>query len=172
MDQDVTQWLTRLAKGDEWAARRIWERYYEQLVRLARRKLGRSPRRAADEEDVVLSAFEGFCRNAAAGRFSQLGDRYDLSLWLLDHHRQYTCNSAACTENLVIPPELLLSRGRRGMLGARNEGVLRCHSVWVCRSARFVQSSLCSIGRHDDEPIESARSSSWGFSDHDDHARS
>ena len=77
MDDDVTQWLAQLAKGDEFAAQRIWERYYEQLVGHARKRLGRN-RRATDEEDVVLSAFDGFCRGAAAGRFPRLGDRYDL----------------------------------------------------------------------------------------------
>ena len=47
-----------------------------QLVRLARARL-RGPRRAADEEDVALSAFDSFCRGVAAGRFPP-GDRDDL----------------------------------------------------------------------------------------------
>jgi hypothetical protein len=34
--------------------------------------------RAADEEDVALSAFHSFCRDAEAGRFPELGDRKDL----------------------------------------------------------------------------------------------
>jgi DNA-directed RNA polymerase specialized sigma24 family protein len=78
MDDDVTQWLTQLAEGDELAAQRIWERYHERLLHLARKKLRRSRRRAADEEDAVLSAFHGFCRGAASGRFPQLADRDDL----------------------------------------------------------------------------------------------
>src|SRR5205823_639553 len=36
------------------------------------------PRRAADEEDVALSAFASFCRAAEAGHFPQLADRDDL----------------------------------------------------------------------------------------------
>jgi DNA-directed RNA polymerase specialized sigma24 family protein len=36
------------------------------------------PRRAADEEDVALSAFASFCQAAEAGRFPQLTDRDDL----------------------------------------------------------------------------------------------
>jgi DNA-directed RNA polymerase specialized sigma24 family protein len=39
------------------------------------------PRRAADEEDVALSAFHSFCKGAGDGRFSQLCDRD--SLWPL-----------------------------------------------------------------------------------------
>jgi DNA-directed RNA polymerase specialized sigma24 family protein len=42
---------------------------------------GSRGRRAADEEDVALSAFTSFCRNAERGRFPQLLDRD--SLWRL-----------------------------------------------------------------------------------------
>ena len=38
--------------------RQLWQRYYRRLLGLARKKLGDSPRRVADEEDVVLSAFQ------------------------------------------------------------------------------------------------------------------
>jgi len=36
------------------------------------------PRRAADEEDVALSAFDSFCRGATEGRFPELADRDNL----------------------------------------------------------------------------------------------
>ena len=75
---DVTQWIRQLTKGDELAAQRIWERYSGQLLSLARRKLAAGRRRAADEEDVVLSAFNSFCQGVAAGRFPRLDDREDL----------------------------------------------------------------------------------------------
>lgn len=42
------------------AAQRLWGRYMEQLVRLASARLGGSPRRATDEEDLALVTFEGF----------------------------------------------------------------------------------------------------------------
>jgi hypothetical protein len=49
MSQDeVTQWIDRLAEGDEQAAQVIWERYFDRLVRLARKKLEGLPRRVAD----------------------------------------------------------------------------------------------------------------------------
>jgi DNA-directed RNA polymerase specialized sigma24 family protein len=44
-------------------------------------KLRDAPRRAADEEDVALSAFDSFCRHAEHGRFPDLTDRD--SLWRL-----------------------------------------------------------------------------------------
>ena len=77
-DDEVSRWLAELAQGDESALQRIWERYYERLVRLAREKLRGSTRRASDEEDVVQSAFYSFYRAATAGRFPRLDDRHDL----------------------------------------------------------------------------------------------
>lgn len=52
-----------------------WDRYFHRLVGLARQRLRASPRRTTDEEDVALSDFDSFCRNAEAGRFPDLADR-------------------------------------------------------------------------------------------------
>jgi DNA-directed RNA polymerase specialized sigma24 family protein len=73
-----SQWLGLLQDGDPAAAQRLWELYFHRLVGLARAKLQGQPRRAADEEDVALSAFASFCRAAEAGRFPRLADRDDL----------------------------------------------------------------------------------------------
>src|SRR4029450_6500481 len=54
------------------------EAYSPPLVTLASRKLRAAPRRAADEEDVALSAFDSFCRGVEKDRFPQLNDRLDL----------------------------------------------------------------------------------------------
>src|SRR2546423_9130439 len=77
-EASVTQWIDRLKAGDPDAAQKLWERYFRRLVGLARKKLRAAPRRAADEEDVALSAFDSFCRSAQHGRFPQLHDRLDL----------------------------------------------------------------------------------------------
>ena len=77
-DGEVTLWLERLKAGDQDAAQRLWEGYFARLVGLARKKLGSLPRRAADEEDVALSAFKSFWRGAERGRFPRLDDRDDL----------------------------------------------------------------------------------------------
>jgi DNA-directed RNA polymerase specialized sigma24 family protein len=79
----ITVWIDRLKAGDSAAAQRLWEDYFDKLTRLARRQLRDTPRRAADEEDVALSAFDSFCRGAGQGRFPQLGDRHDLWQLLL-----------------------------------------------------------------------------------------
>jgi DNA-directed RNA polymerase specialized sigma24 family protein len=77
----VTHWIGQLKGGDPAAAQKLWEGYFQKMVELARHKLQGMPRRAADEEDVALSAFDSFCRGAAQGRFPQLSDRD--SLWPL-----------------------------------------------------------------------------------------
>jgi DNA-directed RNA polymerase specialized sigma24 family protein len=74
----VTYWIDRLKAGDHLAAQKLWESYFQQMVRLARSKLQDLPRRAADEEDVALSAFHSFCVGAENNRFPQLADRHDL----------------------------------------------------------------------------------------------
>lgn len=77
----VTVWLGQLVAGDAAAVRPLWDKYFLRLVGLARHRLRSAPRRAADEEDVALSAFDSFCRNAGAGKFPDLTDRD--SLWRL-----------------------------------------------------------------------------------------
>lgn len=80
-DDAVTVWLGQLQAGDSVAVRAVWETYFRRLVGLARKRLRDAPRRAADEQDIALSAFDSFCRNAEAGKFPDLADRD--SLWRL-----------------------------------------------------------------------------------------
>jgi DNA-directed RNA polymerase specialized sigma24 family protein len=75
----ITRCLHLLKDGDGDAAQPLWEAYFVRLVRLARSHLqGLRGKTAADEEDVALSAFESFCRNAQNGVFPRLDDRDDL----------------------------------------------------------------------------------------------
>ena len=74
----VTGWIGQVKAGDEAAAQKLWERYFSKLVRLCRKKLSDHPRRAYDEEDVALSAFESFCQGAQKGKSFQLRDRGNL----------------------------------------------------------------------------------------------
>ncbi len=60
----VTLLLQQLHSGQRDAAEALWRLYFPRLVRLARSHLQGLPRRAADEEDVALSAFDSFCRGA------------------------------------------------------------------------------------------------------------
>jgi DNA-directed RNA polymerase specialized sigma24 family protein len=76
--ESISRWLAELQAGDRTAAQKLWELYFRRLVGLARKKLQGLPRRAADEEDIALSAFASFCRGAEEGRFPQLHDRDNL----------------------------------------------------------------------------------------------
>jgi DNA-directed RNA polymerase specialized sigma24 family protein len=69
LEDSVSHWVGQLRSGDARAAKWLWERYFPNMVDLARRKLGRAPCAWADEEDVALSAFKSFCHGAANGRF-------------------------------------------------------------------------------------------------------
>ena len=115
-DDEVTRWLAGLAQGEQSAVQQIWQRYYERLVRLARQKLGGAARRAADEEDVALSAFHSFYRGAAAGRFPRLDDRHDL--WRL---------------LVTITTRKAVAQMRRAHRQKRGGGRVRGESVFVRR---------------------------------------
>jgi hypothetical protein len=113
-DDDVTQWLTQLAKGNQDAAQGIWEEYFDKLVVLARRQMTGLPRRVADEEDVALSAMKSFYRGMAAGRYPQLKDRSDLWRLLVT----ITCHKA-------------VQQARRVRAQKRGGGHVRGESVFV-----------------------------------------
>ena len=74
----ITRALRAWKGGDRDSVRRLWEAYFHRLVVLARGRLDRAARLAADEEDVALSAFASFCRRAERGEFPRLDDRDDL----------------------------------------------------------------------------------------------
>src|SRR4051812_28975217 len=81
--RSVSHWMGQLKAGEPAAAQHLGESYFRRLVGLARGKLLGQPKRAADEEDVALSAFASFCRGAELGRFPRLEDRQDLRTVLL-----------------------------------------------------------------------------------------
>lgn len=74
----ITRWVSELRDGHNSAASELWQRYYERLIVLARQKLRNVSKRMADEEDVVVDAFDSFCRGIQAGRFPKLEGRDDL----------------------------------------------------------------------------------------------
>ena len=82
MSGSVSAWIVGLKAGEAQAIHNLWARYYEDLVRMARHRIGKGPRQAADEEDVVQSVFATIFRGAQAGRFEKVADRDDL-WWLL-----------------------------------------------------------------------------------------
>jgi DNA-directed RNA polymerase specialized sigma24 family protein len=75
----VTELLAKLKAGEQGQPQQeLWNRYFTRLVALARQKLGQTPRRAVDEEDIVLSALNSFFTGISRGKFPQLKDRNEL----------------------------------------------------------------------------------------------
>lgn len=74
----VTRLIQQLRQDDPEAAGRIWHRYFERLLPLARAKLKGLSHRAVDEEDLLVSVFDRFFEAAKGNRFAKLNDRDDL----------------------------------------------------------------------------------------------
>jgi RNA polymerase sigma factor (sigma-70 family) len=74
----VTGLLRQLQAESPQAAGALWERFFARMLTLARQRLHAGARRVADEEDVVVVAFERFLRGVRQGRFPRLADRDDL----------------------------------------------------------------------------------------------
>jgi len=77
-ENSVSRWLEGLREGNDADVQRLWDRYFQRLVRLASARMPGHARRASDEEDVALSAFHSFCDRVGRGQFPQLVDRDDL----------------------------------------------------------------------------------------------
>jgi DNA-directed RNA polymerase specialized sigma24 family protein len=112
-DEPVPCWLRQLEAGDEDAARLLWERYYRELVELARARFGATPRRVADEEDVALSVLRCLYEGAARGQFAELVNRGEL--WQL---------LAAITGRKVIDQQRHLNQQKRGGGMVRGDSVV------------------------------------------------
>jgi DNA-directed RNA polymerase specialized sigma24 family protein len=76
----ITGWLEQLKAGNEAAAQELWNRYFAQLVPLARRRL-QGMGRERDEEDVALSALKSAMLGVQNNQFPDLHDR--TGLWPL-----------------------------------------------------------------------------------------
>jgi RNA polymerase sigma factor (sigma-70 family) len=77
----VTRLIQLLRSDDpaarDMAARLIWQRYFRDLLELARKNLDKRVRRRVDEEDVLQSMFQSFCVRQGRGEF-ELADRDEL----------------------------------------------------------------------------------------------
>ena len=112
----ISEWLADLKNGDTRATEPLWKHYFQQLVRLAHRRLQDDQQRVADGEDVALSAFASFCRGVEQGRFPELSNREDLWRILI-----------AITNRKVIDYHRYLHRQRRGSGNVRGDSVMPEH---------------------------------------------
>jgi DNA-directed RNA polymerase specialized sigma24 family protein len=80
---NVSHWIDLVKHGDSTAANRIWQHYFDRLVRSVRHRLYGQNRAVSDEEDIVVSVFDSFYSAVEKGRFPDLSDRDDLWRLLL-----------------------------------------------------------------------------------------
>lgn len=89
IEQSVTGWFLALQTGDEGAADRLWDRYFQRIVRLARGRLGHDP--TYDEEDLAVSVFDAMVQLARENRYPELEGRDELwALMLVIAQRKMT----------------------------------------------------------------------------------
>jgi DNA-directed RNA polymerase specialized sigma24 family protein len=75
----ISHWIAEAKNGNREAAAHLLEHYFASLVHQARKHLQDAARRAADEDDVALSAFDSVYRGIETERYPGLNDHG--SLW-------------------------------------------------------------------------------------------
>lgn len=74
----ITMAFAALRGGGERGVEELWQRFFPRLVALAHKNLASAPRRVADADDAVQSAFLSFYQRSRAGEFGDLLKRDDL----------------------------------------------------------------------------------------------
>jgi RNA polymerase sigma factor (sigma-70 family) len=105
----VSHWLEGLKAGDAQAATPLWNRYFEQLIALVRRRLRGTPAEA-NSEDVAARALETFFRRTQQGRFPEVCDRNQLWQLLI-----------TIAERKAVSELRRQSRQKRGAARVQNE---------------------------------------------------
>jgi RNA polymerase sigma factor (sigma-70 family) len=147
MEEDIVPvWLKKLADGDEDAARDVWVQYFEQLVAVARKRLGALPRRVADEEDIAASAMASFYRGVKDGRFTQLGGPNEL--WKL---------------LVTLTAHKAIKQARRHLTLKRGGGQVRGESVFMKAEDADVARGIGQVlGREPTPQFAAMMAESWG----------
>ncbi len=114
IERSVTLWIRDVKKGDQAAARKLWERYFDRLVKSAGWKMRDMARRVADEEDIALSVFHSLYQGGKAGRFEQLQNRDDLWRLLI-----------AITNHKIVDQVRRQTSQKRGAGDERGESVFQ-----------------------------------------------
>ena len=77
-DTSVTRWLHELKKGDDSAARRLWQFLHRRILSVAAQELPVGGSASYDEEDVAQSAFHAFCRAIQQEKYPMIAGRDEL----------------------------------------------------------------------------------------------
>ncbi len=81
-EDSVIGMVRKLQTHPDEAAQLLWNRYFQELVSVAKGMLQGVPKGMADEEDVAASVFRSICKGGEEGRFKDLQSRDEL-WWLL-----------------------------------------------------------------------------------------
>ncbi|QDT11836.1 ECF-type sigma factor [Planctomycetes bacterium K23_9] len=71
-ENEFADLIALVRKGDDAAITKLWNEYFQRLVRLAATRLPKNVRRTGDEEDIALSAFHSFIAGIRDDRFPDL----------------------------------------------------------------------------------------------------
>lgn len=96
----ITLWLRQLNRGDQEAARQIWECYAPALVRIVQNRFHSAISPVADEEDLVQSVFRALWAGALTGQWDSVLDRSELWWLLLAITRRKAANRVAYNSRL------------------------------------------------------------------------
>lgn len=157
VDHSVTVWLRQLAKGDQEAAQKLWDRYGPRLIQVARQRFRGAFNAAGDEDDLVQSVFNALWKGANDGRYDAVQNRDELWWLLLTITRRSASNRKAYNDRLKrrqktvsldgdtdasnfalpadsdqSPPEmiLMLEEQQQRLLGLLRDDVLRSIALW------------------------------------------
>ena len=77
-DSSVNQFIIRAQAGDPDAQQEIWDKFFPQLLELARLRLHGGVKRVGDEEDVALSVLNSYFTGAQENKFPDVRGRDEL----------------------------------------------------------------------------------------------
>jgi len=79
----VTILLNRFRSGDETALNKLFDRFFERLRTVARKRIPVRDRKVVDDEDLAVWAMNTFQQCVRDGKYKEIGDRNDLWKFLV-----------------------------------------------------------------------------------------
>ncbi len=108
--ESVSIWIEEMKDGDDDAAAKLWERYFEPLIQRAARRLNNSRAgRVVSPEDAVVDVFTSLFERLRQGKYPDLLDRHGLWRLLL------TITDRKCSN--LVRREKAISRGGGNVRG-------------------------------------------------------
>ena len=110
----ITVWFDQLNAGDPEAAAKLWNRFFDRLVEIARQQMAVMNRRVVDEEDIAIGVMAALCECAKRGKLPTVQNRDDLWQQLL-----------SWLKHDVIDQLRLAGSAKRGANQVRGDSVFR-----------------------------------------------